>query len=89
MLFLFKWREVYTGFSIEEFSKMRDILRAQKIDYKYKTVGSNQKYIGTTRRAYTGSFGENMDFSLQYYIYVKKEDEQRAKYALQTSKSVL
>lgn len=76
MLTIFNRRELLTTFSLEEQSRVRDVLAQNRIDYRVKTVNPTARspFVGSSGRARTGSFGVNADCAYQYYIYVHKKD---------------
>ena len=80
MLTVFHRRELLTTFSLEEQSRVRDILARNHIDYRIKAVNPTARspFAGSSGRSRTGSFGVNMDCAYQYYIYVHKKDYARA-----------
>ncbi|MBS5939031.1 hypothetical protein [Clostridium sp.] len=68
-------KEVLVSSSLRRFNEVRDILSAKGIKYKYRVVdNTSTSLFGSSRRAKTGSFGESMDYSKMYYIYVYKDD---------------
>ena len=79
MLTVFNRRELLTTCSMEEQSRVRDILAQNGIDYRIKTVNPTARAaFGASGRSRTGSFGVNLDCAYQYYIYVHKKDFARA-----------
>lgn len=66
---------VYIGYSLEELSKVRECLSLDNIKYDYK-VDSHSSHS----RGRYGSFGINVNYENQYYVYVKRKDFERAKY---------
>lgn len=79
MLTIFNRRELLTTFSMEEQSRVRDILSQNHIDYRVKAVNpSARSTLVTSGRARTGSFGVDMNCAYQYSIYVHKNDYARA-----------
>ena len=79
MLTIFNRRELLTTFSMEEQSRVRDILAQNHIDCRVKTVNpSARSTVAGSGRAHTGSLGIDMDCVYQYYIYVHKKDYARA-----------
>ena len=80
-MFLFIKEDVYIGYSIEELSKVREILEKESIKYTYKVINHSGQWLGgrTTRGSF-GSFGMNMDYENQYVVSVKKSDCEKAKY---------
>lgn len=80
-MFLFNKEEVYVGFSIEEFSKVRQSLAMGNIKYKYNVVSQSGQWGGLgSSRGHYGSFGVNMKYDKQYYVYVMKKDYEQASY---------
>lgn len=80
-MFPFSKEDVYTGYSIEELSKVRDILGKEGIKYSYKVVNrSGQWSRRGSRRGTYGSFGINMDYEKQYAVYVHRRDFEKAKH---------
>lgn len=76
-------KEVFVGYSLQKFSEICKVLSVNKIKYKYKVVNRNSAGIFDSRRAKVGSFGENMDYSNTYYVYVHKKDYENACAVLQ------
>lgn len=66
--------EIYCGNSMKIFSELRDVLSINALRYDYKI-----KYNGSRRY---GTFGENPDYSYQYYLYVHKKDYDQADYMI-------
>ena len=58
--------------------EVRDILSNNNIEYIIKTVNLQAAPILGNRRAQTGSFGINPDYSYEYKIYVHKKDYEKA-----------
>jgi len=75
-------REVFIGNSLQKFSETREMLEGNAIKYKYKVASDSHKSAFATTRARTSSFGQNMDFSRTYYIYVHKKDYEKASFIL-------
>jgi hypothetical protein len=69
MITFWNQKEVFMGYSMQEFNEVLDILAANHIKYKYKLVDQNN-----FRRGRIGTFGENLDYSKLYYIYVHQRD---------------
>ena len=81
------FREVYTTFSMEQFVRAKEKLEEEQIPYKARSRAtdsvSRNRGIGSGRTAGTfARFGERMDMSTQYYIFVRKEQAEYAKYLL-------
>lgn len=76
-------REVLITQSMERFVEARNRLSGAGIPYKTKIVDSGG--LGRTIGARTnllGRAGEHTEFSTQYYIYVPKGYEQRARHVI-------
>lgn len=76
---LLGWRELYTTFRMEEYSRVLQILGENGIKYNF-----DADFTGTRNRAggRIVGFGERIELETQYYIYVRKEDLERARLAL-------
>lgn len=70
----FNRKEVYFGYSLDMYSKIRDILSENKISYDIKVLNN----LGHTERGRSGSFGMKQSHPYQYYIYVKSNDYDEA-----------
>ncbi|MDF2805038.1 MAG: hypothetical protein K0S61_4943, partial [Anaerocolumna sp.] len=64
------------GFSLEEFKNVRDTLAMNKIKYKYRVVNLNEN----RNRRSLGSFGNNRNLEIQYYVFVQRKDYEQANY---------
>lgn len=84
MLFeLLGWSELTSTYSAEEQARVRSALSAQGIRYKLRTINrTSPSAISPSRRAYTGTFGENQSLSYEYMFYVKRSDLDTARGAL-------
>lgn len=74
MIMLWNQKEVFAGYSMKEFNEVREILSSNNIKYKYRLVNNN----AGASRSRTGSFGENLEYSTMYYIYVHQRDYENA-----------
>ena len=74
---MFGWVEAYTTFSMSDFTKVRDVLSASGIKYRFKS----RNMLGDMRGR-VGTFGVNMDYATQYYLFVKKADSENAQHLL-------
>lgn len=83
MIMIWNQKEVFVGYSLQKFNEVRQMLSANKIDYKHRLVNNNKTNLFSSRRARTGTFGENMDYSITYYVYVHKKDYEKACAVLQ------
>lgn len=80
-IFFFNKEDVYTGFSMEEFSKVRAVLQRKGIKYTNKVIDSSGRWVGSgTSRGNFGSFGMNTNYEKQYIVSVRKKDAEDAKY---------
>lgn len=75
MIMIWNQKEVFVGDSLKRFNEICAILSSNRIEYKHRIVDKNTSNIlGPSRRARTGTFGQNMDYSKIYYIYVHKNN---------------
>ncbi len=86
MLWLFNRKEVYTGFSLSDFVRMRDTLAAYGVRYNTKVVDMSGRGRGVhsaliAAERYSSAAG-NTSYSKQYYVYVHKDDYERATHLL-------
>ncbi len=65
-------REVYLGNSLREFSDIRQALASGGIKYALRVVDNYRD------RGRTGSLGLNQELMVTYYLYVHKQDYERA-----------
>jgi len=80
-LFFFNQEEIYSGYSLEELSKVKAALNSEGIKYNYKVVDPSGQWLGAgTKRGNFGSFGMNTKYEKQYIVSVKKKDAESAKY---------
>lgn len=83
MITVFNRREVYVGFSMKDFGRMRSVLSENQIKYTYKVVSQ----YNDSRNRGAGTAGINLDFACEYYLYVHKKDYEEACYLIQSSVS--
>lgn len=86
MLWFFNRKEVYTGFSLSDFARVRDTLAANGIRYETKVVDMSGRGRGVrsalfATERYSSSTGYT-SYSKQYYVYVHKNDCDRAVHLL-------
>lgn len=67
-------KEVYMGQSMSRYNDIRDILSDNEIKYTYKVVNRNS----LTGRSTRGSIGERTELAYMYYVYVHRDDYERA-----------
>lgn len=83
MIMIWNRREVFVGNSLQTFNEVRYKLSSNKIKYDYKIVDSTSpNFFGSSNRARTGTYGVNMDLTKTYYIYVHKNDYDKAQVSL-------
>lgn len=82
MIFIWNRKEVYSGFSMDEFSRVKSILSAKGIKYDFKTVNRTTSSVVDITREKTGSMGESLKYSYEYYIYVNKNNYDDAVFAI-------
>lgn len=64
--------EIYCGYSLRDFSELRDCLNTKGISYDYKLIN------GSNNRTRFGSLGLNPKFKTMYYLYVHRKDYDQA-----------
>lgn len=73
---LFNMEAVYIGYSIEELSKVINVLLENDIKYKEKVV----RHLKSDEMFSLQKVGVNMDYETQYTVSVKQKDYEEAKY---------
>ena len=84
----FDQRTLYTGSSIEEFNRIRNILDTNHVKYKYKTINLNHDaYLGShgTERSVGGNLTRTQS-SLLYEILINGEDYDHAVSVIKNTK---
>ena len=71
---LWNRKELYSGFSLDKFNEICDILSVNNINYKQKVVNRQTSALFDTNRSRTGTLGNKLNLSYEYYIYVHKDD---------------
>ena len=66
--------EIYNGFSLKEFSELRNSLAVAGIRYDFRIVDRNKS---TNKRTF-GTMGMDSEFTIQYYLYVHHKDYDQA-----------
>lgn len=82
MILIWNRKEVFMGNSLEKFYEVRQILEANNIEYTYRLESNNSTFLFESRRGVMGTFGENIDLSTMYYIYVHKKNFEFASFIL-------
>ena len=75
---IFNRKELIITMDMSRQVKVRDILSQNGNDYTVKTINPETAPILGNRRAHTGSFGINTNYSYEYKIYVHKKDFEKA-----------
>ena len=75
MIHLFNRKELLLTTSMERQARVRDALAANGIPYQVRVRGNGA-------RSRTVLPGMRLDAMYQYYVYVKKEDYEKAKYLI-------
>lgn len=83
MIMFWNRREVYFGNSLQEFIQVREKLGANNIPHRYRFVNNHRIHPFNSRRASSITSGENREYSITYYIYVHKNDYEKAVAILQ------
>lgn len=79
---LFGKENIYTGTSIENFNKIRNVLELQKIKYEY-TVLNHDTDAFLMQSGVPRSMGGNLKGAKNLYqIYISKKDKDEAEYYL-------
>lgn len=82
---LWNRKEVYNGFSIKVFNEIKEILKSYGIKYTTRVVNRKNSNLFGPSRGYTGSFGEKTEFTYEYYLYVHKDDYEKAMRVIRTA----
>lgn len=83
-MILFNKKDLYIGYSIDDFSNIIHILKKEGIKYSYKIISHSTQWFGVmgTTRGHFGNTGTNINFDKQYVISVKKDDYEQAEYLI-------
>ncbi len=86
MLWFFNRKEVYTGFSLDDYARVRNTLVTNGIGFDTKVVDMSGRGRGVqsaliAAERYSSSWGST-SYSKQYYVYVHKTDYDRAAHLL-------
>ena len=74
MITVLNRKELFITMEMNRQAKVCDILSQNGIDYIVKTTNPETAPVLGNRRAHTGSFGINPNYSYEYKIYVHKKD---------------
>lgn len=75
MITIFNRKELFIPYSLEKQAEIRNLLSAHKIEYTISTMGN-------TWQANSRGFGINTLAQIEYKIYVKKKDYEKAVFFL-------
>ena len=79
MITIFNRKELTVTFDLSEQARVRAILAGEGIDYSVKTVNRlNASSFSGGSWGRTCTYGQNTDAMIEYIIYVKKSDYERA-----------
>ena len=74
MITIFNRKELLVTMDINRQSNIRDVLSANRIDYKIKVTNLQSPSLFESKRGRFGSFGINQNYSYEYKIYVNRKD---------------
>lgn len=80
MITIFNREEIYHGYSMEECSRVRDILGSNNIRYGVKLSSRNASGFFNPMGSMIGNIGMNMKYMTEYYVYVRKKDFELASF---------
>ena len=84
MITLFNRKELAVTFDMNEQARVRALLAEKGIDYIVKTVNRlSASPFSAGSRVRTGTYGQNTDMMIEYVIYVKRADYEKAEYLIQ------
>ncbi|MBQ8798439.1 MAG: hypothetical protein IJZ55_02610 [Lachnospiraceae bacterium] len=79
MITLFNRKELTVTFDLNEQARIRKVLAEEGIDYTVKTVNRlNSSPFSSGSRVRTGTYGQNTEVMIEYIIYVKRAEYDRA-----------
>ncbi|MBQ8315566.1 MAG: hypothetical protein IJX95_07490 [Lachnospiraceae bacterium] len=79
MITIFNRKELTVTFDLNEQARLRKVLAEDGIDYNVKTVNRlSASPFSTGSRSRTGTYGQNTEVMIEYVIYVKRGDYDRA-----------
>jgi hypothetical protein len=79
MITIFNRRELTVTFDLNEQARVRTLLAGEGIDYFIKTVNRmSASPISAGSRSRTGTYGQNTEAMIEYIIYVKRADYEKA-----------
>lgn len=83
MITIFNRKELYMTYDMNVLANVRNLLADHNIDYDYKFIDrKSPSPMAAGSRARTGTAFEKREIEVQYYIYVHKNDYEKAKAVL-------
>ena len=80
MINIFNRKELYMTYNLNKQAEVRSLLAEHGIEYDYKTIDrKSPSPVSAGSRARTGTAFEKRETELQYYIYVHKNDYDKAR----------
>lgn len=80
MITIFNRKELLSTNEMQRQAQARQRLADSGIDYQVKVINrKSPSPLAAGSRAYTGTFGEKLEFAYTYIIYVKRTDFSRAR----------
>lgn len=80
---MFGWEEVYMGFSMDDFAKVRDAVTHGGIAYKRKIFARAGAFLGRGRVSHSSAIiGNHTDYTKQYRLFVRSKDAEQARYLI-------
>lgn len=74
---IFNRREIFVTMDLQKFNQILNLLDKKNINYTYKTCNASGVNSGTVQ-----SIGLNRNYMNQYYVYVHKNDFEKASLAI-------
>lgn len=83
-MWFWKREEIWIGYSMEEFNRLRRILDQSGIQYDYKIKDRMKLDLAGSHGGINGMarMGENPSYSKQYCLYVQKENFEYARHLI-------
>lgn len=79
MITVFNRKELTVTFDLSEQARIRKVLAEEGIDYTVKTVNRlSSSMFSAGSRSRTGTYGQNTEAMIEYIIYVKRADYEKA-----------
>lgn len=83
MITIFNRKELMITYSISKQADIRSVLSKEQVPYIIKVINrKSPSPFAPGSRAYTGTFGENLNLEYEYIIYVRNKDYEKASYLI-------